>query len=304
MLLVACGGEETDESASQSANEITVVATTTILGDIVRRGTCEDIRVETLLSAGQDPHSADLSARQVADIRNAALVVANGLDLEEGFSDVLLEARDSGTPVLFLGEQLDPIPFSASHAGEHDEGHASDEVHDPHVWMDPRRVIEAVRLIGAELASETTADGVACSASYLAELEALDRDVAALLDDVPDGSRRLVTNHDALGYLAERYDFEVLDTVIPGGTTLAEPSSADIVRLIETVETSGVPAIFADESAPDDLVQLVASETSTGVEVVPLFSGSLGGDGSGAESYVAMMRTNALRIAEALGPAS
>jgi zinc/manganese transport system substrate-binding protein len=112
-----------------------------------------------------------------------------------------------------------------------------------------------------------------------------------------------VTNHDALGYFADRYSFEILDTVIPGGATLAEPSSADIVRLVETVEASGVPAIFSDEAAPDDLARLVASETATDLQVVPLFSGSLGEEGSGAESYVAMMRTNAERIAGALGPA-
>ena len=312
LALVACGGESGAESgavATQAPDGIApvVVVSTTILADIVDRIGCGQVEVESLLAPGQDPHSGELSARQAADLRDAGLIVAIGLGLEESFTDVLLDAEDTGTSVLFLGPRLDPIPVSALE--EH--GHADDlelDEHegplDPHVWADPRRMIEAVRLIAPALGQVTGFDHSDCADKYVAELEQLDADVAAELESVPSASRMLVSNHSALGYFAERYGFTVLDTIIPGGTTLAEPSSADIVALVETVDETGVVAIFADVSASTELARLVASEASRAIEVVPLFSGSLGERGSGAESYVAMMRTNAQRIADALSDAS
>jgi len=294
LLLAGCGGGKSEEPAG---GDLDVIATTTIWGDLVRNATCADASVETLLSVGEDPHSIELSARQAAELRNATLVVANGLDLEEAFTDVLLDARDSGTAVLFVAEELDPIPFGMSGSNE-----SSDRVTalDPHVWMDPLRVAEGVRLIAAELSARTETDHTACAEAYVARLEALDREIAGLLESVPAQSRNLVTNHDALGYFAARYGFVVVDTVIPGGATLAEPSAGDIVDLVERIDSAGVRAIFTDETSSAELARLVADETTHRVEIVPLFSGSLGHAGSGAETYVGMLRTNAERVADAL----
>jgi len=103
-----------------------------------------------------------------------------------------------------------------------------------------------------------------------------------------------------LGYFADRYDFEVLGAVVPGGSTLAEPSAADLAGLAALIEARAVPAIFADTSSPSRVVAALAAE-SGGVEVVRLYSESLGSAGSGADTYVGMVRTNAERIAAALG---
>ncbi|CAN5717085.1 hypothetical protein BH24ACT3_BH24ACT3_08000 [soil metagenome] len=136
---------------------------------------------------------------------------------------------------------------------------------------------------------------------YVDELRQLDTDVEAVLDDVPEERRALVTNHEVFAYFADRYDFEVIGAVIPGGSTLAEPSAAELDELSEAIESEGVPAIFAETSAPDRLVEALAREASIEVEVVELFAESLGEEGSGADSYVGMMTTNAERIADALG---
>ena len=118
---------------------------------------------------------------------------------------------------------------------------------------------------------------------------------------IPPERRKLVTNHDALGYFADRYDYEVVATVIPGGSTLGEPSAADLSALVELIAEEGIPAIFAETTAPAALAEAVAAELGEGVEVRTLYTGSLGAPGSGADTYVGMMRTNAATIADALG---
>jgi zinc/manganese transport system substrate-binding protein len=122
-----------------------------------------------------------------------------------------------------------------------------------------------------------------------------------ILDVVPAERRVLVTNHDALGYFADRYGFEVLGTVIPGGATLADPSSADLAELVATIQREEVPAIFAETIEPSVLAETVAAEVGDQVRVVELFTGSLGEEGSGAETLIDALIINARRIAEALG---
>ena len=166
--------------------------------------------------------------------------------------------------------------------------------------MDPLRMASAARLIAAELSAVVGSDQTMCAVEYAASLEALDAEVASLLAEVPVQSRKLVTNHDAFGYFAERYGFEVVGTIIPSGSTLAEPSASDVAALVEAIEHEGVPAIFAETTHPADLAEVIASEIGAQIAVVTLYTGSLGERGSGAETYDGMIRTNAQRIVEAL----
>ena len=137
-------------------------------------------------------------------------------------------------------------------------------------------------------------------AAYLAELDELDAEVEAQLADIPTERRVLVTNHEVFGYFADRYGFEVLGVVIPGGSTLAETSAADLDELAHEIEEHQVPAIFADASAPTRLADALAAEGAE-VEVVELYSESLGEAGLPCAIYIGIIRTNAERIAAALG---
>ena len=121
-----------------------------------------------------------------------------------------------------------------------------------------------------------------------------------ILAAVPTDRRVLVTDHDALGYFADAYDFEVAGVVIPGGSTLAEPSSAELADLVQTIDAEGVSAVFSNTANSTALVDAVATEAGTQVEVVELFIGSLGSPGSGADTYAGMVTTNAQLIADAL----
>jgi len=301
LVVAACGGGNSGQDpARETADGLSVVATTTVLGDITENVACGAANVDTLISPGQDPHAFELSARQAVDLSDADLVVANGLGLEQGFLDVLLEARDTGTRVLFVGDDVDPIAYggSSDHA---DEDGVELVTFDPHVWMDPLRMADGARTIGADLA--TLAPGEAeslCSDAYAEELEELDTEVVTTLASIPSASRKLVTNHEALGYFAERYDFELVGVVIPSGSTLAEPSANDIVELVDAIERENVRAIFAESTANPNLAETVASETGRYVEIVSLYTGSLGDEDSGAATYVELIRTNAERIAGAL----
>ena len=166
--------------------------------------------------------------------------------------------------------------------------------------MDPLRVADAAELIAKELANlDSSIDWMANATAYSGELRALDEEVVSLLTAVPEDRRKLVTNHDAFGYFAARYGFEVVGTVIPGGSTLADPSSADLAELVEVLIGESINVIFAETIEPAALAEALADEVD-GVTVVELFTGSLGEPGSGAETYVDYVRTNASRIADAL----
>jgi zinc/manganese transport system substrate-binding protein len=249
--------------------------------------------VEVLLPLGADPHDFQVSAQQVASLLRADLVVANGLDLEDQLADVLDGAEDDGANLLYVAELLDPLPFAADDA---------DGALDPHVWLDPLRMADAARLIAEELgATDASVDWATRAEAYAAELVAADTAIAEILDVVPPTARKLVTNHDALGYFADRYGFTIVDTVIPGGATIAEPSSAELAELIAAIEREGVRAIFAETTEPTTIAEAVARDADIDVDVVELFTGSLGAPGSDAETLIDMLLTNAQRIADALG---
>lgn len=292
-----------------------VIATTTILGDVLREIVGDRANVEVLLPVGADPHDYQASAQQAATLHDAALVVANGLGLEEGLEDVLDAAESDGVPVLRIGEFLDPLPVAAGHSGEEEEPDEHDheeeeeepdehdhEGDDPHVWMDPVRMANAVDVIAAELTRiDPDTDWAEPAAAYRQRLLDADEQIAAVLEPIPPEDRKLVTNHESLGYFARRYDLEVIGVVVPGGSTLADPSSAELAELIARIEAEQVTAIFAETIESSALAEAVASESGENVDVVELYTGSLGEPGSGADTLIDMLLTDARRIAAALG---
>jgi zinc/manganese transport system substrate-binding protein len=289
-LIGSCAGGR-DEAPT---DRVRVIATTSILGDVVSRLGGDGIELEVMIPRGVDPHDFSPSAQQVAAISSADLVVANGLDLEEGLEDVLAQAESEGITVVEVGLEVDPLP-----SGEGDgDGHGA---FDPHFWQDPIRMKKAVDVIGLWLVTVGVAEAQELTAAYQAEIDATQEEIVATLDPIPSNRRLLVTNHDAFGYFADRYGFEVIGTIIPGGSTLAEPSSAEIAALVETIVANDVPAIFVENIGSLGLADILAAETGTEVEVVQLVSDALGEPGSETGTYLGMLIYNASAIAEALG---
>lgn len=270
-----------------------VVVTTNILGDVVGGLVGDQAEVMTLMPPDADPHSFEISARQAARITGAQLLVSNGLGLEEGLTQHLETAADEGVPIVEAGSLVDVLET---------ESGASD----PHFWTDPTQMTSVVDGVTEALLEEIptldAAELQANAAAYTAELEALDAEMADAFAAIPAEQRKLVTNHHVFGYLAARYDFQVIGAVIPSGTTLAAPSASDLDELSTAIEEAGVRTIFADSSQPDRLVQVLADEADVDVAVVPLFTESLTAESGDAPTYLTMMRANTERIATGLSP--
>ena len=270
-----------------------VVVSTTVLGDLVAAVAGDDAEVEVLMPIGVDPHDFQPSAQQIGRIAAADLVVLNGLGLEERLAAAIDGAVGSGVTILEVAPAVDPLPWSADDSG----GSL-----DPHVWLDPVRMADAAGLVASALAAiDPAGDYLARGAAYAATLRDVDREIEQILADIPAAERLLVTNHAAFAYFAARYRFEVVGVVIPGGSTLAEPSSAQLAALVAVIRDRGVPAIFAETTQPTDLAAAIAAEAGTDVAVVQLFSESLGEPGTPAATLAGMLLENARRIAAALG---
>ncbi len=289
------------DSGSSSGDVVRIVATTTILGDVVRNVTGDAAEVEVLMPVGVNPHDFQPSSQQVASVQRADLVVANGLGLEAGLDDVLGAAAADGVRVWEVGPDIDPRRFVEAE-DDADDGHDhGEEGLDPHFWLDPLRVESAAILLGEQLAEVAPDhDWSAGAVAYGAELAALNEDSIAALAVVAPAERKLVTNHRSFGYFSDAYGFEMIGTVIPGGTALANPSSSELASLVATIEREQVPAIFTENVEPDTLAVAVASEVGYDVAVVELYTGSLGEPGTEADTLIGMLETNVSRIAQAL----
>ena len=321
---IADDSAETPPTTAQAQDAPSVVVTTTVLGSVVGEIlTCavgDDSSMTVLMPLGADPHDFQASSAQVALMASADLVVANGLGLEEGVMDAIDNIEAEGVSVLDIAALVDPLPFGEEYEEEHSEEESHDdhepedelageeESHDdhghgefdPHFWFDMERMALAAELIGAELAMTGDESFTSCGENVAEEIRATDALVADTLSRVQEANRVLVTDHDALGYLAERYDFDVVGVAIPGGSTLGDANSSDLADLVATIQNEGVRAIFGNTAGSPALLETLAAEVGGDAQVVELFVGSLGGPGSGAESYQEMMTTNATRIASAL----
>ena len=234
----------------------------------------------------------------------------HGEDLHEMIREILA-AVDAGTMDAEEAiEEIHHLTVDAMHdmdeegEDEHDDhddhGHAHG-LYDPHFWFDPIRVQVAINEIADLLSALDPArsdDYRANADAYNAQLDELHAWTEEQVSTIPMERRLLVTSHDSLGYFAARYGFEVVGTVIPSFGTDVEPSAEDLAALTDEVREHGVPAVFGETTVSERLAAAVAAET--GAVLVQLYSGSLGIEGSGGETYIGMVRSNVERITAAL----
>ncbi|MEU1550079.1 zinc ABC transporter substrate-binding protein AztC [Nocardia sp. NPDC005745] len=281
--------------SNSGAHRDGVLVTTNILGDLTRAVAGDAVEVTVLMQANADPHFFAISAQQAARFERASLIVYNGLGLEESVLRNVEAAEKSGVAGVSVGAAIDPIGYAAEEATGRP---------DPHFWTDPRRVRRAVEVIRDRIIDHVPGvDAAAIHAGadrYLTELDRLDRWMTERFATIPVERRKLVTNHHVFGYLAQRFGFEVVGAVIPGGTTLASPSPSDLSALAGTIRAAGVGAIFADASQPDRLARVLADQAGVHVQVIPLYSESLTEPGGGAGTYLEMMRANTESIVRGL----
>lgn len=300
VLLSACSTTADGQTDDNDATA-TVVATTTQVGSIAEQIiSCAGGETTTLMSASDDPHQFEASSAAIVDMINADLVVTNGLGLEASMQRSIDNAVTDGAELFELAPQLDPLPLEQDHDHDHagHEGHNHGE-HDPHIWMDVSRMADGAELIGEKIAEVTGDDTyVSCGSEVAADLRDVDAQMQELLEPVE--SARLVTDHAAYGYFADRYDLNIDGVVIPGGSTDGEPSSQDLSELTALLEDEGADALVTSKANPNRMIMALSEETDGRVPVVELYENAIGESGSEAETYQDAMLYNAQTLAEAL----
>lgn len=312
LLALACacgpGAPQTDQERAQetarlgpisleAGEKLQVVATTNIVGDVVKNVGGDRIDLTTLMAIGVDPHSYVATPSDMAAIHDAHVVFANGLDLEASLEEMLESAGGEAIHV-HVSDGLEVLTLTEDNDGQEDN-HAHGNA-DPHVWFSVPNVIRWAENIEQAL-STLDQDGASTyqdnAGAYIHELEELDAWVQEQVDQIREANRKLVTNHPTFGYFAHRYGLEQLGAVFPFSPS-SEPSAQDIAALEDAIHEYGVRAIFAESTVSPKLVQQVAEDTA--VKLIPLYSGSLGEPGSGAETYIRLIRFDTEAIVDAL----
>lgn len=293
MLLAAgCAPRQADRGATGGA--IRVVATTSIVGDVVSQVGGEFIDLALLLPLGSDPHSFDPAPQDMGMISNAALIFANGAGLEV-FLDPLLQNAGASGRVVRVSDGITLLEGSDEHG---DGGHSGG---DPHVWTDPNNVLVWTEVIAAalsELDPEHAGAYQENASRYQASLEDLDGWIRTQVSQIPEADRLLVTDHTVFTYFAARYGFEQVGAIVPGYSSMAEPSAQELARLEDAIKALAVKAIFVGDTVNPALSERVAADT--GSSLVFIYTGSLSGPDGEAASYLDYMRYNVTAIVEAL----
>lgn len=282
-----------------------ILATTSIWADITSQVLCGEA-VPSLIPIGSDPHTWEPSMATRADVDASLAIITNGLGLESGLDDIFDSARANGIQVVELTAVVELLPTLAAHDGD-DEGDHSEDEHshsesglDPHIWLDPQRVIDTIPTI-VEMAVESGFDRneiEVCAEEYSNSLRELDTEINNLFESLTDSDRTIVTNHDSLGYFADRYDLTVIGTVLPSTDTSTEANAADLAALADLITSSEVTTIFTDSESSDTDSQALAERLE--IDVVPLLTSSLTSGSESGRSYIELMRTNANAIHSAL----
>jgi manganese/iron transport system substrate-binding protein len=295
LLLSACssGGRQ----GSPPDGRLQVVATTSIVGDVVGNIGGELIELTVLVPPGGDPHTFEPRPQDIAAVSDAQVVFASGLGLEEALKGVL-EANVKGT-LVEVSDGLAVIPLQDK--DEHEGAQPEHGTGDPHTWMDPNNVIIWAGNIATALAEADTTNRATYQTnaeSYIAELRELDAWIRQQVEQVPPKQRKLVSDHAVLGYFAAEYGFEQVGLVIPALSSSAAPSAQELAALVDAIRAQDVQAILVGTTVNPALSEQVADDT--GAELVFIYTGSLSQPGGVASSYIQLMRYNVQAIVDTL----
>jgi manganese/zinc/iron transport system substrate-binding protein len=290
-LLVGCGAASTSDRTEAPK----VVATTTMIGDLVRAIGGDAVQLKVMIGPGLDPHTFKPSPVDVADLKRADLVFYNGLHLE----GTMVEMLERG------GERAVAVTKDMPH--ERLIGDAGS--HDPHVWFDPQLWEHAARTVAASLASnypDKAADFAARGDAVVESLRKLHADNLATFAPLPKEQRVLVTSHDAYNYFGRAYDVQVFG--LQGISTETEAGLANINNAVDFIMKKKVPSIFVESSVSPKTIERVRDDCrAKGWNVTiggELYSDALGSPGQHAghavDTYEGMMRYNVETIVKAL----
>jgi zinc/manganese transport system substrate-binding protein len=293
-------GCSADPGPGSSATALDVVATTPVVADFARTVGGDRVTVHQLIKPGVDPHDYEPSPADIQAVADADVVVKNGVGLEAWLDDTISAAG-------FDGPLVDTSQGVTLREGEEAGGeHGEEEHRDPHIWHDPNNAVTMVGNIEKALI-EADPDGRSVyepnASSYHGELMRLHGENISKINSIPAAQRKLVTNHDALGYYCAEYGLEFVGSIIPSFDSAAELSGSQLSALVRKIRQTGARAVFSEASLPPRTAETVAQEA--GVEVVggedALFADGLGPEGSPGGTYLGAERHNTDTIVRALG---
>lgn len=263
-----------------------VLAVESFLMDIARNVAGDRFEVETLIPMGVDPHAFELTPQDVARIAEADILIMNGAGLETWLLDII-ENNTADTLVIQAADGLD---FAADRPG------------DPHFWLNPLNAkvyVDNIRdgFSGIDPAGKPVY--AAKADAYKQQLDALDGWIKGQVAGIPVDNRLLVTNHESLGYFADRYGFKVIGNILDSHSSSAAPSAEHLAELVTIIQESGAKAVFLESGANAELAETLSNETGIRV-VLNLETHSVTPAGGHAPSYIDLLRWNTRLIVEAL----
>jgi manganese/zinc/iron transport system substrate-binding protein len=295
ILLIFTGCAPSDDTVSK--NKLNIVATTTMLTDLVNIIGKDYVKVNGLMGPGIDPHLYQASAGDVNLMQNADIVVYNGLHLEGKMGDIFESLSSQESFIICVSDEIarDNLLKAEDETG----------IYDPHIWFNAKLWMNAANKLTKGLSEadpEHTSFYEANLSEYLKELNELDSYVRKRVQEVPEGQRVLVTAHDAFRYFGTAYGFEVKG--LQGISTETEAGTSDVRKLADFITERKIKAIFVESSVPPKTIEaLQAAVKATGFKVSiggELYSDSLGGENSGAETYILTFKANIDTIVDAL----
>jgi zinc/manganese transport system substrate-binding protein len=272
---------------SRAADHLNVVASFSILADFARQVGGDKVDVTALVGPDSDVHVYTPTPHDARDVGAARLLIINGLGLE-GWMPRLLQASGSKATIVTASEGITPRKRGADA--------------DPHAWQSVKNAMIYVRNIREALVAADPADAAIFKANaerYQAQLEALDAEVRAAVDQIPSTRRRVISTHNAFGYFSDAYGVQFIAPL--GVSTETEPSARDVAEIIGQVRQARIPAVFLENFNDDRLVSRIAAEAGTKVGGT-LYSDALSDENGQSPTYIDMVRHNIRALTSALAP--
>jgi ABC-type Zn uptake system ZnuABC Zn-binding protein ZnuA len=286
LLLAACSSITT----AASGDKLRVLATTSIVGDVVSQVGGDTISLTVMMPLGTDPHDFQPRPQDAAALVDAQVIFANGAGLEQFLQPMFQSSGATGK----LVEVSSGITLLTLPGGDPSSG-------DPHTWMDPNNVIIWIQNISSVLTAEDSTNASlfqANSNDYIASLHDLDTWIRTQVAQIPQQDRLLVEDHAVLGYFAARYGFTQVGTITGSFSSEAAPSAQEVAALEDKIRQTGVKAIFVSEAVNQPLADQIAADTS--IKSIFIYHASLTAPDGPAPTYLEFMRYNVTAIVEAL----
>lgn len=282
IFVAACGEEDKEQGEG-----VRVITSIEVFADLIRNVAGDRAQVTALVPSDADPHTYEPSPGRVVDVTEADLVLLNGLGLEETLNDIIENNVRAGVPIIEMSKRLPTIDGESGN--EHESGN-------PHLWLNVRyamHYVEVARDGLIQVDPQGEEEYRANAEEYLAELSALDEEVADEISSIPQANRKIVMHHDAFPYFAERYGMEVAGFVVesPG----REPSAAEVAELSEDIRSLNILALFREPQFRSRILEQAASDA--GIEICTLYTGSFGDD---IDTYVELIRHDAGELVRCL----